>query len=77
MIVIKFGGSSVANAARIRNVAKIISSYQEPVAVVCSALGGVTDFLISMSDLAAQEIRRISNNSMHFANGIWKSLMNY
>lgn len=54
MIVIKFGGSSVANAARIRNVAKIISSYQEPVAVVCSALGGVTDFLISMSDLAAQ-----------------------
>ena len=54
MIVIKFGGSSVANASRIRNVAKIISSYQEPVAVVCSALGGVTDFLISMSTLAAQ-----------------------
>ncbi|MCB0655871.1 MAG: bifunctional aspartate kinase/homoserine dehydrogenase I [Saprospiraceae bacterium] len=54
MIILKFGGSSVADAARIRNVASIISSYHEPVAVVCSALGGVTDFLIAMSNLAAQ-----------------------
>ncbi len=56
MKVFKFGGSSVANADRIDNVARIIQSYSqkgEEFAVVVSALGGVTDLLIRMATLAA------------------------
>lgn len=56
MKVFKFGGSSVANAERINNVAKIIRSYAhngEAFAVVVSALGGATDLLIRMATVAA------------------------
>lgn len=52
MKIMKFGGSSVANAKRIDQVAKIIEQYKdqgEDFAVVVSALGGVTDMLINMS----------------------------
>ena len=46
MIVMKFGGSSVRNAERIRGVAEIVRRYRDrkPV-VVLSALGGITDLL--------------------------------
>lgn len=52
MKIMKFGGSSVANAERIDRVAKIIQQCKEKgqtFAVVVSALGGVTDLLINMS----------------------------
>ena len=54
MIVMKFGGSSVANAERIRNVVNVIklNMHREPVVVV-SALGGITDSLIKSAELAA------------------------
>ena len=45
MIVLKFGGSSVANAERIKHVASIISTKPEQKLVVVSALKGVTDEL--------------------------------
>ena len=53
MIVMKFGGSSVANAERIRNVASIIQAYksQKPV-VVLSAMGDTTDHLLDAADMA-------------------------
>ena len=53
MIVMKFGGSSVANADRIRHIAEIIKEYREqrPV-VVLSAMGDTTDDLIEAADLA-------------------------
>ncbi len=53
MIVMKFGGSSVANAERIKNVASIIQAYAEkrPV-VVLSAMGDTTDHLLEAADLA-------------------------
>ena len=49
MKVMKFGGSSLADANRIRGVAEIVrtSMEEEPVAVVLSAMKGVTDSLIS------------------------------
>ena len=52
MIVMKFGGSSVANADRIRHVASIIKAYKEkrPV-VVLSAMGDTTDHLLEAADL--------------------------
>lgn len=56
MIVLKFGGSSVASAERIRGVAEIIRGLNRKfkAAVVFSAFGGVTDDLIRMSRLAAR-----------------------
>lgn len=53
MIVMKFGGSSVANADRIRHVAEIIKSFapKRPV-VVLSAMGDTTDHLLEAADAA-------------------------
>jgi aspartate kinase len=53
MIVMKFGGSSVANAKRIGEVAKIIALYadKKPL-VVLSAMGDTTDHLLEASDKA-------------------------
>ncbi len=49
----KFGGSSVANAERIKHVASIVKAYKEkrPV-VVLSAMGDTTDHLLEAADLA-------------------------
>ena len=53
MIVMKFGGSSVANADRIRHVAGIIKTFSEkrPI-VVLSAMGDTTDDLLDAADAA-------------------------
>jgi len=56
MKVLKFGGTSVKNAENISKVINIIKSkldIGEDIAVVCSAMGGITDLLIKMSELAA------------------------
>ncbi|MCR5400136.1 MAG: aspartate kinase [Treponema sp.] len=57
MIVMKFGGSSVANADRIKHVASIIKTYKDkrPV-VVLSAMGDTTDHLLEAADLAVTGI---------------------
>ncbi|MDL2223896.1 bifunctional aspartate kinase/homoserine dehydrogenase I [Bacteroidales bacterium OttesenSCG-928-M06] len=54
MKVMKFGGSSVGSVESILKVKTIVESVSEPVVVVVSALGGVTDQLLTMSKLAAQ-----------------------
>jgi len=53
MIVMKFGGSSVANAERIRHVAGIISKFYDrrPI-VVLSAMGDTTDDLLDAAEAA-------------------------
>jgi aspartokinase/homoserine dehydrogenase 1 len=56
MIVLKFGGSSVANAERIKHVASIVSSKPEQKLVVVSALGGVTDSLKALVDSSLDAI---------------------
>ena len=48
----KFGGSSVGSIPSILNVKQIVESQKEPVIVVVSALGGITDKLIRTSQLA-------------------------
>ena len=53
MKVMKFGGTSVGSATSILNLKKIVEAEQQPVVVVVSALGGVTDKLIKTSQMAA------------------------
>ena len=54
MKIMKFGGSSLADATRIRGAAQIIrgAMRDEPVAVVLSAMKGVTDLLVEAAHLA-------------------------
>ena len=53
MKVLKFGGSSVGSVNSILSVKKIVEAVKEPVIVVVSALGGITDKLIHTSQMAA------------------------
>ncbi|MEO8711397.1 MAG: bifunctional aspartate kinase/homoserine dehydrogenase I [Parafilimonas sp.] len=55
MKVLKFGGSSVANAENIQKVADILIQNNEPHIVVVSALGGVTDALIDTGTRAEKK----------------------
>src|SRR5881628_690637 len=60
LIVQKYGGSSVANTDRIKNVASRVAKYRakgEQVVVVVSAMSGVTDNLIKL----AKEIMPLPN----------------
>lgn len=52
MKVLKFGGTSVGTVESLRNVKSIVESATEPVIVVVSALGGITDKLINTAKLA-------------------------
>ncbi len=54
MKVLKFGGTSVGSVNSILNVKKIVEAIEEPVVVVVSALGGITDKLIATSKMAAK-----------------------
>jgi len=57
MKVLKFGGTSVGNSQSINSVIEIISDYlkrKEKIAVVCSAMSGVTDDLINVAKKAAK-----------------------
>ncbi|UAY56550.1 bifunctional aspartate kinase/homoserine dehydrogenase I [Arachidicoccus terrestris] len=55
MYVLKFGGSSVANADNIRKVAEIVrASEANQVVVVVSALGGMTNELLALGTRAAE-----------------------
>src|SRR5512147_2341539 len=60
LIVQKYGGTSVANTERIKNVASRVASYRakgDQVVVVVSAMSGVTDNLIKL----AKEIMPLPN----------------
>src|SRR3954468_6425898 len=54
LIVMKFGGTSVATAARMRQLAETVrnTAGQNAVAVVVSALAGVTDDIIKVLQVA-------------------------
>lgn len=53
MKVLKFGGTSVGTATSITHVKQIVEQTGRPVVVVVSALGGVTDQLITLTRTAA------------------------
>ena len=52
MKVMKFGGTSVGSVDSILSVKRIVEAQQEPVVVVVSALGGITDQLIRTGKMA-------------------------
>jgi aspartokinase/homoserine dehydrogenase 1 len=52
--VMKFGGTSVGSAENILKIKTIVESQTEPVIVVVSALGGITDQLLLIAGLALQ-----------------------
>ncbi len=60
----KFGGASLADAAAIQRAAALIASHPGPLVIVASALGGVTDLLLSGATLAcagrADEAARVA-----------------
>lgn len=54
MKVLKFGGTSVGSVDSILSVKRIVEAQKEPVIVVVSALGGITDQLIRTSQMAVE-----------------------
>ena len=54
MKVLKFGGTSVGTVNSLKNVKSIVEGCDERVIVVVSALGGITDKLITTAKLAAK-----------------------
>ena len=54
MKVLKFGGTSVANSKNIEHVSDIVASQDKNNVVVVSALGGITDLLMSALQIAAK-----------------------
>jgi len=60
MKVIKFGGTSVGSIKNLNKVSDIIKNlklHKEPIFVVCSAFGGVTDQLIHAANIACKHDR--------------------
>lgn len=54
MVVLKFGGTSVGSAQRIRAVAQLITSISGRKVVVLSAMSGTTDTLVALTQLLYQ-----------------------
>ena len=54
MKVLKFGGTSVGSVESILEVKRIVEAQREPVIVVVSALGGITDQLIKTAQMAVE-----------------------
>ena len=57
MKVLKFGGTSVGSAKNINKVISILNNYSEKNIIICvvSAVGGITDKLIGVGELAVQK----------------------
>ena len=55
MKVLKFGGTSVGSVAGLKNVRSIISRQQEPKILVLSAMSGVTNQLVRITDVLAEK----------------------
>jgi aspartate kinase len=68
MIVMKFGGSSLATGERIQDAADLVIRYRDrtPVVVV-SAMGGATDALIGLARLALQGRKVLSSVEEHLS----------
>lgn len=57
MKVLKFGGTSVGSAQRIKNVASIVCDQEQKI-VVLSAMAGTTNSLVEISECFHKKIRK-------------------
>lgn len=48
--IFKFGGTSLQTAERLNQVLDLISAFDQPLAVVTSAIGGITNLLVAICD---------------------------
>ena len=64
MIVLKFGGTSVANAERVRESARIVVTQAAPRVIVVSAASGVTNLLLDAARAAAAGSVRSSSRAV-------------
>ena len=55
MKVLKFGGTSVGSAQRMKDVTKLITSDGQPKVVVLSAMSGTTNTLVDISDYLSKK----------------------
>jgi aspartate kinase len=55
MVVLKFGGTSVADSQAIARVVSIVSNRRGARTVVVSALAGITDALLDLADVASRD----------------------
>lgn len=58
-VVMKFGGTSVGNATRVRNVGKLVNTPERKI-VVLSAMSGVTNKLVEISQLFYQSNTQVA-----------------
>ena len=70
MIVLKFGGTSVANAARVRYSAGIATAQPLPRVIVVSAASGVTNLLLDAARAAAADSRRTMRRAVERIHGV-------
>lgn len=77
LLVMKFGGTSVGQAARFRECAAIIgqASRQHKVIVVVSAMAGVTDLIFRTIDAARHGDAAGAEAQLHKFNSVHKELM--
>jgi aspartate kinase len=74
MKVMKFGGTSVGRPERMHHIAELVTSQQEPVIVVLSALSGTTNSLVEIGSLmssgkkeeAREAIEKLENHYHQF-----------
>ncbi|RYZ85321.1 MAG: hypothetical protein EOO68_30405 [Moraxellaceae bacterium] len=64
MKVMKFGGTSVGKPQRMKEVAQLIASSEEPKIVILSALSGTTNALVEISNLLAVNDRRTAREKI-------------
>lgn len=65
MKVMKFGGTSVGKPQRMKEVAQLITSTEEPKIVVLSALSGTTNALVEISQLLAANDRGTAQDKIN------------
>jgi aspartokinase/homoserine dehydrogenase 1 len=64
-VVHKFGGAALANAESIRHAVRIVAQHRTgAIAVVASAMGGVTDALLEIAALASRGERNAAENAI-------------
>ena len=81
MKVMKFGGTSVGSPERMQHVSSLITSSDEPVLVVLSAMSGTTNSLIEISDYlyrknpegANDEINRLEKKYMQHVDNLYST----